>query len=242
MRKGILSVAAAGLCVFAVNAEAIGNGFYMGVMAGPARSNAPTLQAIQYPPPDPGTCNAQPCPTAIYVPMTPLSPKSNQFASRIFIGNKFNPYAAIEGGVTFWSSIRYQSKENIETFGSTDQRVRDLDVVGKFSFPVRSFEIYGKLGVAVVYITKGGAFNPTFQSANPPSNNRGTFHASSTYKNKFAPTYSLGASYDIDQSWVADLSWNGLSVGSSVGTLSFIALGIAYHFTDKYCGQFLCDD
>jgi opacity protein-like surface antigen len=242
MQKRILKGLVAALYLGAVSAHAIGNGFYIGVMAGPASNKARNLQAIQYPPPDPGTCNAQPCPQSLFVQMTPVKPRSTQFASRIFIGNKFNPYAAVEGGLIFFSSIRYQSPSGIETFGSTDQRVRALDVVGKLSFPVKSFEVYGKAGPGVAYITKGGAYNPVFKPASPPTNNRGTFTASSTHKNKFAASFSVGASYDIDQSWVADLSWNGFAVGNDVGTLSYFALGISYHFTNKYCGQFLCDD
>jgi len=30
--------------------------------------------------------------------------------------------------------------------------------------------------------------------------------------------------------------------GGQVGNLTMYALGISYHFVDKYCGQFLCDD
>ena len=84
-------------------------------------------------------------------------------------------------------------------FGSTDQRVRDLDAVLKGIFPVRWFSIYGKAGVAATYLTSGGTFNPSFKpvTLNTPAK----LKVETTYKHKFSPTYSIGASYDIDQSW-----------------------------------------
>lgn len=218
-----------------VNTYAMGNGFYLGLMMGPATNNGSTIQAQVNPqqldpPQDPVTAG---------LITTPANPRSSQFGSRIFIGNQFNPYAGIEGGLTLYSSIRYDAK-GVPVYGGTDQRVRALDIVGKAIMPLGMFSIYGKLGAAVTYITTGGALNPTFTPATPTT--PAVTSGSNTYKNKFAPTYSVGASYDLNQSWQMDLSYNTLQVGNNIGSVTLYALGISYHFTDKYCGQFLCDD
>lgn len=205
--------------------HAMANGFYLGLMMGPATNKARPEQAqIPFPPIVNGRINT-----------TIADPRSTQFASRIYMGNQFSRYAAIEGGVTLFSTIRYDS-HGVKTFGGTDKKVRDLDIVGKgiFPFGASPFSIYGKLGMTVTYFTVGAAFNPTY---NPPKLSGSTAHSE-----KFSPTYSLGASYDINQSWQADLSINSVQVGSSIGSVSFYSIGISYHFTDKYCGQFLCDD
>jgi opacity protein-like surface antigen len=208
----------------AINANAVGNGFYLGLMLGPANNNAPSLQALRDPVPSspPITTNAD--------------PRLQQFASRIFLGNKFNTYAAFEAGLTFFSSIKYDS-HGVLTTGSTDQRVRDIDVVLKGIFPFgESFDIYGKAGIAGTYLTTGGSFNPVFNEQTK------TYSTANSYKSKFSPTISVGGSYAINQSWVVDLSYNNVQVGGNVGQVVFYALGLSYHFTDRYCGQFLCDD
>ena len=180
-------------CGVAVSAHAMGNGFYMGVMMGPATSNAPSLQAIKAPAPfenAPLGVNQNPLETTI------ANPRSNIFATRIYLGNQFNPYAGIEFGGTFYSAIRYDSRD-VPTVGSTSQRVRDLDLVLKGIFPISAFSLYGKIGMAAIYLTSGGAFNPVFEPATPTTNSK--FSASTTYKHKFAPTFSMSASYDINQ-------------------------------------------
>ena len=226
----------------ATNAYAIADGFYLGLMMGPASNNAPSLPAQFNPNQAQPAGVPVPLCTPANEPCTVLAnPRSTQFAARIYMGNKFNRFAAIESGLTFISSIRYNTRDVI-TYGGTNQRVRTFDLVGKgiFPFPICSvgIDIYGKAGIALAYLTKGGALNPTyFPAQNPP-----VLSGSNTYKNKFAPTFSVGASYDINQSWVTDVSYNVLSVGDTIGTLNYWAIALSYHFTDKYCGQFLCDD
>ncbi len=267
MRHVVLKIMLASILVTeAMQAYAIGNGFYLGMMAGPATNNVPSMQATKlYDPPFP-----TPYPYASAPPGTTIAnPRANQFGIRIFMGNQFNQFAAFEVGGMFWSTIRYNSR-GVSIYGSPDQRVRDIDVMLKGILPFRSFNIYGKIGAAATYLTSGGTFNMSFTPANPPVNpppplgtglpfgfgppfQPGTqalppgfkaakLNVPTTYKFKFAPVYSVGASYDIDQSWVIDASLNGISVGNSIGNLVFYAIGISYHFTDKYCGQFLCDD
>jgi opacity protein-like surface antigen len=244
MRHVILKIMLASILVTeAMQAYAIGNGFYLGMMAGPATNNVPSMQATKlYDFPNP-----TPWPMAPIPPGTTIAnPRANQFGIRIFMGNQFNQFAAFEVGGMFWSSIRYNTR-GIPIYGSADQRVRDIDVMIKGILPFRSFNLYGKIGAAATYLTSGGTFNMTFTPLQLAPNSTAVIKYAklsvpTTYKFKFSPVYSVGASYDIDQSWVIDASLNGISVGNSIGNLMFYAIGISYHFTDKYCGQFLCDD
>lgn len=195
---------------------AVRPGFYMGFMAGPATNNASDQQAQTQ-----GGLG--------YPPTITATPKSQQFGSRIFMGYKASEYAGFEMGGTFFSTIRYDTG-NVQTCSAANARVRDIDVLGKFSYPVYSFEPYAKAGVAVAYQTTAGAFNPDFSGDCGKSSNI----------TKYVPTYSLGVGYDLTQNWVIDLSANRTNVSGKVGSMTMYALGISYHFVDVYCGQFLC--
>jgi hypothetical protein len=266
MRKRILKnlVIATASCGIAATANAIGNGFYLGLMMGPATTKGPSLKAqIKLPQSLQDQCSSLP-PTASQsqcLQTTSVDPRSTQFSSRIFMGNQFSRYAAFEGGVTFFSSIRYDAhdcpklggsvKHGCPTYGGTEQRVKDLDIVIKGIFPYKdTVDIYGKAGIAVTYITTGGALNPTYEPATngngqghpPDGGHKAKLSGANEYKSKYSPTISVGASYAINQSWVMDASLNTVSIGNNVGTINFYSIGISYHFTDKYCGQFLCDD
>lgn len=212
---------------YTVSAYAVAPGFYMGFMAGPANNGASTEQAqVKSPPPPP-------------IITTPANPKSSQFGSRIYIGNKFNSYASFEGGFTYYSGINYDTK-GVDTCASTSARVRSIDFVmkGEYTY-ANSVGVFGKAGAAYTYATASGAFFPTFTIL---PNGQSQSCGKSTYTTKVAPTFSVGASYDINQNWVVDASWNRLFVGSVINNMTMYALGISYHFVDKYCGQFLCED
>lgn len=221
-RIALLAVASG----MAVNAFAMNNGFYMGIMMGSAGNSGGDVMA------------QKPTVNNTFGGETPATPRSTQFGTRIFIGNQFNRYAAIEGGGTYFSTIQYNTK-GVETCGGTSQRVRDLDVVGKGILPFANFSAYAKAGAALTYVTTAGGLNPTFDAmSNPP-----VTCGSTSYKNKFSPTVSVGASYDLNQSWMVDASYNTIQLSSNgVNSVHLYAIGISYHFTDKYCGQFLCDD
>lgn len=198
---------------FAVNTYAVAPGLYLGLAFGPATNDADSLMAM--------TASGNP-------PYTIADPKSQQFGSSLNIGYKFNTWAAFEGGLYYFNGIGYDS-HGIDTCSGTTQRVRSLYLDGKIDYTFwNTVGVFGKAGVAVTYLATSGAFNP------PTCTN--------VYNNKFTPTYSLGVSYDINQSWVAELSWNQISVGGFINNVSFYGFGLAYHFVDRYCGQFLCDD
>lgn len=208
-------VAAISTCM---NCYAVAPGLYTGIMLGSATNSAKTMQA--------GT-NASPSIT------TPVTPKSTQFGSSIYLGYKMNQYASVEGGLYYFSAINYDNK-GVATCSGTDVRVRSFDFVGKGELPIYygMFNVFGKAGVAFNYVTTSGGLNPGVGGA----------CGKSEYTTKFSPTASIGASYDLNQNWQTDISWNRIMVGSTPGNVDFYAIGIAYHFVDKYCGQFLCDD
>jgi opacity protein-like surface antigen len=199
---------------FAINTYAVAPGFYMGLMLGPATNNSGNQQA-----------------QTTFNTTTLATPKSNQFGTRAYMGYQLNHYAAFEGGIDYFTGVKYDTK-NVPTCSSVQARVRGFDIVGKGSLPVYSFDIYGKAGVAFIYQTYSGALNPDTNNA----------CGDSTHQTKFSPTVSIGGSYAFNQNWVTDISWNRIQVGGVIKSVDFFGLGISYHFVDKYCGQFLCED
>jgi len=213
-----------------------------------------------------------PPPPAVQTPFTSqftASPKSTMFGSGVMLGYQFNDYAAAELGFNYFSTIRYTtnyiptptapscsspvvppgappggaiSVNPNRCNPSTGIGVRSGDIVFKGSIPLKWFNLYGKIGPAyVVTNTEGGFSPPVFINNQLPG--RGTpVNAKSTTKTAFKPIFGIGADYTLTQNWVADLSWTHLSVGNNAGTVNFFALGIAYHFVDIFCGQFLCND
>ncbi len=201
----------------AMNAYAVGPGMYMGLMFGPATNDGSEQRA-----------------QVLNSPTTVLAtPKSNQFASRVFAGYQMNKYVAVETGITYIPSVNFTTKNDVPTCGSTSMRVRDVEVLGKGIIPFGNyFDIFGKAGVAYVYQSQGGALNPDLNSD----------CGKTKYTSKFAPAISFGASYNLSQSWVADVSVNRIMVGGILKNITTLAIGLSYHIVDRYCGQFLCDD
>ena len=176
----------------------------------------------------PATNNGKPqtVPTMSGTPPTTIAkPFSQQFATHIYLGNKLNNYVAAEFGFTYFSSIGYSSQ--FPAAGGLASRVRDIDLVAKLNMPVRDFEVYVKGGPAYAYLTTSGGLNS---------------QGKTKYVGKIAPTLGVGASYDLNQNWVIDLSMNTLFAGGLISRATYVGLGLSYHFVNKYCGQFLCDD
>lgn len=201
----------------AMSAYAVGPGLYMGAMFGPATNDGSTQQAQ--------VLNS---PTTV-----PANPKSNQFASRAFVGYQINRWAAFEAGLTYIPSVNFTTKGDVQTCGSTTMRVRDFELLGKGIVPFgNTFDVYGKAGVAYVYQSTGGALNPDLSEE----------CGKTKYTSKFAPAVSVGASYALSQSWVTDISINRIMVSGILKNITTFQLGLSYHFVDRFCGQFLCDD
>jgi OOP family OmpA-OmpF porin len=199
-----------------LNAYAVSPGLYMGLMFGPATNNGKEERAQLL---------ATPTLT------TPVNPKSQQFGSRIFLGYKASQYFGVEGGLTYFSTIKYVPKGDVQTCGVTNSRVQDFDFVGKGTIPLgKSFDVFAKAGAAMVYQTTSGALSPNLNQS----------CGESTNETHVRPTFGIGASYDLSQSWVTDLSVTNVQVGGKVGSMTMFAIGLSYHIVDVYCGQFLC--
>lgn len=254
------------LCIALSSAVyAVAQGFYIGVATGPATNTGGTqpITVSQCPPGQ--VCG--PCgPGCSNIPFTfsttPGKPTTNQWGSRFFLGYMFNPYVGIEGGFNFFSGIHYKFTAPPGTQACSDARVRvrDIDVVGKFALPIQWFDVFVKAGVALTYQTISGSLNPpqtvvtncnpcnvTTPGGNPSSPcacntvQTSTLCGASTYRTKYDPIFTIGASYDLSQSAVVDISYTRLITGGPANGIDFIAVGISYHIVDVFCGQFLCD-
>jgi len=199
----------------ACSAYAVRPGLYMGVQVGPGTNNASPVFAK--------TLSGTP-------PTTEVNPQSNQFGSHMYMGYKGSDYVAAEFGFTYFSTIAYDNK-GVQTCASTNARVRDIDVMGRLSYPYNGFEPFVKAGAAVVFTMTSGGLN-----SGPDTCGR------TQYTNNVKPTYAIGLGYDLSQNWVIDASANHLTVPGTISSMTYYALGISFHFVDKYCGQFLCDD
>lgn len=253
MRHGFGKYILAGvLLIIAVSrVYAVAPGFYLGIGAGPATNSATSknVQVLPYP------TSSSPNPN-----VSLANPKSTQFGSRAYLGYKFNQIGGIEMGFTFFSGINYDLADSSKTAAAgTTARVRGVDVLGKVDYAFRdTIGLFGKAGVALTYLTTPGGLNLTGYSCVPgsaplctsgtggiPPNPRGTKitnSGSNTYTTKAVPAFAVGADYGFNQNLVMDVTWMTYLAGGSVGNMSLISLGLSYHFVDKFCGQFLCDD
>lgn len=242
---------------YALSAHAVAQGMYLGFATGPASNGASnanvtasTGNTLPPGPCVPGPANNQ-CqtPTTFNTVSFIGKPSSRQWGSRFFIGYMFNEWAGTELGFNFFSSVQYNVNlpPGWTAAGSTNASVRDVDLNAKFAAPLSMFDVYLRLGIAITYLTTGSGLNPptTKRVPNQPPGSTPLYYVaagSSKYTTKYNPIIAIGASWDITQSWVTDISYSRLSVGGVVKNIDFIAVSLAYHFVDRYCGQFLCDD
>lgn len=192
---------------------AVAPGYYLGLSVGAAQNDGKAVTAIRPIPPG-GTTTAV--------------PTKRQFAGRLFTGYKFNPWISWELGGTVFSVINYHAP--VSTCGQTKIWLGAIDTVLKPSITVGPVDVYAKGGISVNYLVNSAALN------------RSGVCTKHKKQWTFGATYGIGASYDLTQSWVADVSWTRINVGQFLGSVNYYAIGIAYHFVDRYCGQFLCDD
>jgi len=198
-------------------AQATTEGFYMGGMAGRTNTNnKPTL--VQTGTAPDGT------PIAVMA-----NPSNTGIGGRFFFGYNLNKYGAIEAGYTYYAPTTYNVGSNC---GKPSIRTNAYDVMAKGMWPIATsgFGVFGKAGIAILRQTAGGSI--TNATVNPCD--------SGQVQTAVRPALAIGASYDISQNWVTDVSWTRVLGGGGVSSADLYALGIAYHFVDKMCGQFLC--
>ena len=234
--KQVLVIAV--LSGYVANANAVNPGVYVGFMTGPATNSAKTANAVLAP----GTQKP--------LTFTPVDPKSQQWGTAVYIGYKNNQYIGSELGVNFYTNIKYESKTDAPLAAGTSAHARDLYVVLKGTMPIGSaFDAFIKLGPAFEYISTGAGLNapvtkclklPGPQPPLPGPTCQAVTRFQSKYQAKISPMISIGASWTMSQSWVADVSLTSLPVGGVIKNVTWFAVGISYHFVDTYCGQFLC--
>src|SRR3990167_4272809 len=152
------------------------------------------------------------------------SPSNTGFGFRFFMGGQYNQYFAVEGGYTYYAPSKYNSLTT-SNGNSAQIQTQALDLAGKGIYPIwEGLGIYGKAGIAAARWSPSGVLNIGERAI------------------KIRPTAAIGASYDLTQTWVGDISWSRIfkAGGSTIQNADLISLGLSYHFVNVYCGQFLC--
>lgn len=148
-------------------------------------------------------------------PNVTLKEKDNRFAGRVFIGDEFNKYFAIETGYLLATNATIHSINDGATIHVKEQLV---DVAMKGSFYMgNNFSIYGKVGAAYMHTKTDG---------------KGTY--------SIDPFFGAGLSYNINKNFTIDASWNryagnsnsaqDIVYGSYKPSLDFYGLGVTYKF------------
>jgi len=194
------------------SAYATGQGGYFGLMVGPSNLNGQKQTAT-----DNGI-------TAT------VKPDGKGIGTRFFGGYNFNPYAAFELGFTYYSSMSYDITTQSATISNTlKTRAASFDMYGKGMMPFgeSGFGAFAKLGAALLATKTNGKVE--------------NFSIQTQSSSVFRPAVAIGASYDISQNWVMELSYTSIRYSTSqISNPSLLALGITYHLLDPKCGQFLC--
>lgn len=157
-----------------------------------------------------------------------LTPSKGQAMIRLFTGYVIKPYIGLDTGPSYFSAINYNTKNTtIQDKVQTSFFAWDASIMPML--PFYSFMLYGKVGAAAIYQNfSKGFYYPE------PTKSKNALYAS--------PYVAVGAGYNLNDNWVLDISANRLTTVRKVSSVTYYALGISYHFVDKYCGQFLCDD
>lgn len=166
--------------------------------------------------------------TTVQIPQTvTLSPPSPSVGTRFFLGGNFNKYFGIEGGLAYYFSNAFKASNGYSS--SVRTKAGSVDLLGKAMFPFAEtgFAVFGKFGLASFLSHTGGRVNSVL--------------IPSSKTTAIRPALGFGVSYDINQHWVADLSYTRIFIKSTyISNPDFIALGISYYILDAKCGQFLC--
>jgi opacity protein-like surface antigen len=208
-----------GLMIISPSAFAVTSGFYLGMQLGQTNLNNPPYY-IQ------SSTSSQ---------LFLVTPSNTGFGTRFFAGAQGNQYYGGEFGITYFTPSQYSLSGASSSNNTPQIYTAAFDLMGKAIYPIYAgFAVYGKLGLAFAYVKASSGMDNTPGNENISNGIR------------VRPAFAAGASYDISQNWVADISYNRITSGSgfasqnSMNNANFVALGISYHFTSQYCGQFLC--
>lgn len=196
---------------------AVAPGYYLGLQIGQANNDGRQIEARTLCPPDDIGCD----------PLTIARPTRKQAGLRLYTGYKYNPFISVEAGGTIFSFINYSTER--PAADNTQLAVGAVDIVIKPSVTFGPIDIYAKGGISFNYTKSSAALNLDLNSNK------------STQKWTYGPTYGIGASYDMTQSFVLNGGWNRVQVNRLIKYFDFFYIGVSYHLVDVYCGQFLCD-
>lgn len=199
---------------YSMTAFAVAPGIYLGLSTGAVKLSDNTVQVQTF-----GKAT------------TPATPDKNQWGARGFLGYKINDYAALEVGFSYISIIRYSTK-GVNTCKPVNVRNRNGDVSGKLTYTMGPLNVFARAGVAISYVLTSGAFHI------PPDGDCGKHETDHWYR----PVYGVGVGYDLSPNWVVDVNWIRYQTGNVLKNVNLFSIGIAYHFVNIYCGQFLCDE
>jgi hypothetical protein len=175
---------------------------------------------------------------------------------RFFAGGEFNQYGGIEGGFAHYASSTYGSvpytgymlnpvnNRLVETTSViTKPTIKEygFDLEGKAKYPIGKFAVFGKIGFAYIRKTASGILATCTGNASVKTPCSETAPVTNSEQaNAFRPLTAIGASYDLSQTMVADISATRITQGSGIQNLYFYSVGFSYHLVDTYCGQFIC--
>ena len=214
-------IASAVLLSLVTTSYAIGVGMYMGLNMGYSNLNnksraVPAAGSSVIKHPDGST---SPSPAGITV-----KPNNTGLAGRIFFGGSITPYFGVEFGLAHYAGSNYSTPTG--DTGSIHTSEFDLEGIGMYPFGTSGFTVFGKLGFGYLRAVQSRKLTARGDAAN----NSGMH-----------PLIGFGVGYDLTQSWVLDLSMTRIiSRSNALPSPNFMSLGISYHWTDHYCGQFLC--
>jgi hypothetical protein len=163
---------------------------------------------------------------------------TGDFAWRTYFGYLFNPFFGLELGFDKFSSNDF--KKNDPNFTGYSISPRATDFVAKIAFPIGSFNIYGKLGVAYLeesLTLDSKKIDPSIITDITILQAMASAPLDVGNNNDFVGVFGLGGSYFINKSWAVDLSWtrfqgsgsNSSSNSSSSKSVDFVAIGVSYY-------------
>jgi OOP family OmpA-OmpF porin len=207
LKKLTLTLAVAGLA-FSTSAYATAsNGFYLGLQLGESDSDYSTSSS--------GLNDFYG-----YSSLPGTSIDSNEFAGRVYLGDQFNKFLALELGYSYLGNVEFN---NIFGFSNADAELRQQagDLTLKVMLPVtQQFNVFALGGAAYV-----------FAKPNNVSSTASTLGVQTgSSESAFTATYGLGAGYDFNEHWGVDATWRRFNASGDIENIDLFTLGVAFHF------------
>lgn len=207
LKKLTLTLAAAGV-IFSASAYATANnGFYTGLQLGESSSNYSNSSS--------GLSDFYG-----YSSLPGASVDNNEFAGRLYLGDQFNKYVALELGYSYLGNVEFNHIFAISN-ANAELRQQAGDLTAKVMLPVtQQFNVFALGGAAYVYAKPNNVSSTASTLGVQTGSGEGQFTA----------TYGLGAGYDFNQHWGIDATWRRFNASGDIENIDLFTLGAAYHF------------